>query len=291
MRDIVVASGKGGTGKTSVIAAFAKLAKERIVLGDCDVDASNLALLMPGTDVEEEPFFAGLRARIDEDKCSACGNCVDACRFDAMTLGPDLFPVVDDLTCEGCRACSVVCPEEAIVYVENRCGTLYMRETDEGPLIHASLGIAQDNSGKLVTRVRERAHALAEERGISTVLLDGPPGIGCPVHATLSGASLVIAVTEPTPSGVHDLKRLLDLCSHFKIKVAVIVNKFDLNNKLTSEIDKTVKDRGSELLGGVPFHKDVPRALARGESPLAVPIVNEALTRIWNHVEETLLLE
>ncbi len=285
MREIVVLSGKGGTGKTSFVAAFAKLASKRIALGDCDVDASNLALLMPGQDVVEEPFFAGLRARVDKDRCSLCGNCVDVCRYDALTFDPGLVPEVDDLACEGCRACSVVCPEEAISFVEHRSGTLYRRETEVGPLVHAALGIAQDNSGKLVACVRERTRTLADEQGIDTVLLDGPPGIGCPVHAALGGVSLVVAVTEPTPSGVHDLKRLLDLCSHFKLNVSVVVNKFDLNGRSTFEFEKIVQGRGAELIGWVAFHRGVPMALARGESPLAVPTIRDSLERIWSRID------
>jgi MinD superfamily P-loop ATPase len=283
VREIVVLSGKGGTGKTSFVAAFAKLTKEKIVLGDCDVDASNLALLMHGKDVTEEPFFAGQRARVDHGLCTLCGECVDVCRYGAMTLGETLE--IDDLKCEGCHACSVVCPVDALSYVENRCGTLYERETEAGPLVHAALGIAQDNSGKLVSLVRERARALAETRKIQTVILDGPPGIGCPVHAALSGVSLVVAVTEPTPSGVHDLKRLLELCVHFSLKVVVVINKFDLNEESTTELKNIIENNGGRLIGHVPFDRNVPMALARGESPLAVPVVREAVERIWESID------
>lgn len=284
MKEIAIVSGKGGTGKTSIVAAFAEIQQNQVVLGDCDVDASNLALLIPGLDVKEEPFFAGLRARIDEDRCSLCGECVEVCRFQALSLKDNLVPKVDKLACEGCRACSVVCGEEAISYDENRAGTLYMRETAAGPLIHAALGVAQDNSGKLVAEVRERARAEAEERGIDTILLDGPPGIGCPVHAAISGVSLVVAVTEPTPSGTHDLARLLKLCDHFKLKVVVIVNKYDLHGSWKPELEKIIERNGVDLVGTVPFHRDVPMALARGESPLSVPIVRESLERIWDRI-------
>ena len=288
MREIAILSGKGGTGKTSFVAAFATLAKEPVVLGDCDVDAANLALLMPGTDDRQEAFFAGKRARIDEELCIGCGDCMEVCRFDALKMSDkDNVPQVDDLMCEGCTACTLVCPEDAIHFIENRSGSIYQRETTVGPLVHASLGIAQDNSGKLVTRVRERARNLAEERGIDMVLYDGPPGIGCPVHATLSGVSLVIAVTEPTPSGVHDVERLLELSTHFDLKTVIVVNKFDLNQELTHALQHVAEARGASLIGGVPFHEGVPRALAKGESPLAVPIVREALQRIWTHIEKT----
>ncbi len=285
MREIVVVSGKGGTGKTSFVASFAALAGSTIALGDCDVDAANLALLMPGEDTHEEPFFAGRRARVAEDLCAGCGDCVEACRYDAIDL-EDGLALTNDLKCEGCRACSVVCPEDAISFVENRAGTLYHRETGAGPLVHGALGIAQDNSGKLVALVRERTRALAEERGIDTILLDGPPGIGCPVHAAIGGVNLVVAVTEPTPSGLHDLRRLMDLCEHFKLDVAVLVNKFNLNGKLSYGLERMVQDRGARFLGGVPFDKEVPMALSRGESPLTVPIVRKALERAWAYVED-----
>ena len=167
---IAMASGKGGTGKTSLVAAFATLANEQVVLGDCDVDAANLALLMPGTDECSEPFFAGQSARIDIDKCAGCGACVEVCRFRALKM-TDQAPLVDDLVCEGCRACRLICPGDAIHFIDNRSGIISQRETPAGPLVHASLGIAQDNSGKLVTRVRSLARRVAEERGIDTVLL------------------------------------------------------------------------------------------------------------------------
>ncbi len=285
MKEIVVLSGKGGTGKTSFTAAFARLASTELVLGDCDVDASNLGLLMPGRDTKEEPFFAGQRASVDRERCTGCGACIEVCRYEALSFKRNLFPEVDSLSCEGCRACSLVCSEEAISYVEHRSGTLYERECDTGPLVHAALGVAEDNSGKLVAKVRERTRTIAEAKGIGTVLLDGPPGIGCPVHAALTGVDLVVAVTEPTPSGVHDLTRLLDLCDHFGLSTEVIINKFDLNRDRRIELAAVTESRGATLAGAVPFSKDVPMALARGESPLAVPIVREALDRIWFHIE------
>ena len=285
MKEIAILSGKGGTGKTSLVAAFATLANEQVVLGDCDVDAANLALLMPGSDDCPEPFFAGQRARIEEAKCAGCGACVEVCRFDALEMR-DKAPSVDDLACEGCKACRLICPGDAIHFIDNRSGTIYQRETPDGPLVHASLGIAQDNSGKLVTRVRSLARKLAEERGIDTVLLDGPPGIGCPVHATLGGVGLVVAVTEPTPSGLHDVERLLELTTHFQLQTVVVVNKFDLNLELTESLHRKADERGASYVGGIPFHEDVPRALAKGDSPLRVPIVSEALQRIWVFIEK-----
>lgn len=285
MREILVVSGKGGTGKTSFVAALAQLAGRRVVLGDCDVDAANLSLLVQGTDVAADPFRAGYCARVNEPSCTGCSACLGVCRFGAIRMTADQSAMVDDLACEGCRACSLVCPEDAIEYSEKSVGKVYLRETKFGPLIHASLGIAQDNSGKLVARVREQSREQAEKRGIDTILLDGPPGIGCPVHAALTGVNLVVAVTEPTPSGAHDLKRLLDLCAHFELKAVVVINKFDLNRRSINKIEQILQDRCIELVGAVPFHVGVPRALAQGENPLVVPLVRESLERIWPRID------
>lgn len=281
MREIVVVSGKGGTGKTSFAAAFAQLADHPVVLGDCDVDAANLALLMPGEDVLTEPFFAGQRARVDEGLCTGCGVCELICRYDAIPVVDDLARA-DDLLCEGCRACQVVCPEGAISFADNRAGTVFLRETAVGPMVHAALGIAQDNSGKLVAKVREDVRKIAMQRGIQVAILDGPPGIGCPVHAAIGRTNLVIAVTEPSPSGAHDLERLLELTRHFDLDTVVVVNKFDLNPALTEEIEATSRKHHARPVGRVPFHEDVPRALKRHETPLSVPPVSTALTEIWD---------
>jgi MinD superfamily P-loop ATPase len=285
VREIVVLSGKGGTGKTSMVAAFAALAAEPLVLGDCDVDAANLALLHPGEALREEPFFAGRRARIDAAACTGCMACVEACRYRALALGPVPVPLVDDLACEGCGACAVVCQFDAVGFVPNRSGTVYVSDAAAGALIHGALGIAQDNSGKLVARVRELAREAAGERGCELVLLDGPPGIGCPVHAALGGVSLVVAVTEPTLSGRHDLERLFELCAHFDLECAVLVNKHDLAPTVTEQIEGLARERGARLLGRVPFDEAVPRAVARGESPLAVPRVRAALERAWERID------
>ena len=283
MKEIVVVSGKGGTGKTSFTASFAHLVKGPVALGDCDVDAANLALLMPGEDFLEEPFLAGQRARVDEGRCTGCGECENACRYNAIPVIDDLAKV-NDLLCEGCRACSVVCPEECIAFVNNRAGTLFHRETSAGPMVHGALGIAQDNSGKLVAKVRAETKLTAKERNIDLAIFDGPPGIGCPVHAAVGGVDLVVAVTEPSSSGAHDLKRMLDLCDHFKLESAVVVNKYDLSMAVTEEIEEMVKKRGAHTVGRVPFDEGVPKALARGEVPLVIPQVKTALENTWRDI-------
>lgn len=288
MKEIVLVSGKGGTGKTSFVASFAELNGRSVALGDCDVDAANLALLLPGIDETREPFLAGHRARIEPEMCTGCLMCMETCRFAAILLREDGLPHVDELSCEGCRACSVVCPAEAIGFAQNRAGTVFQRNTRCGPLVHAALDAAQGNSGKLVARVREQTRNIAAELGLELVLIDGPPGIGCPVHASLGGATLVVAVTEPTPSGLHDLVRMIDLLQHFGLESVLLVNKWDLNPQMTEAIERTARDRGVRPIGRVPFDGRVAMALAQGRTPLAVPPVRRALKRAWLEIGHTL---
>jgi MinD superfamily P-loop ATPase len=209
---------------------------------------------------------------------------METCRFAAIRFREGHLPQVDELSCEGCRACSVVCPAEAIEFLQNRAGTIFQRETRCGPLVHAMLGVAQGNSGKLVARVREQTRNIAEERGLELALIDGPPGIGCPVHASLGGADLVVAVTEPTPSGLHDLLRMIDLLHHFKLHSVLLVNKWDLNPQLTESIERTARARGATPIGRVPFDARVPIALAHGKTPLVVPPVRRALKKAWHAI-------
>lgn len=284
MRQIAVISGKGGTGKTSVVASLVKIAG-RAVAADCDVDAANLALLVPGEDVHRERFVAGRRAQIDPEICAGCGACVRDCRFGALALDEKTETTrVDPLACEGCGVCRLVCPTGAVSFRDNVAGEWMIRETDSGPLVHAALGVAQDNSGKLVARVRQEAQRLAGEKGHGLVIIDGPPGIGCPVHATVTGVDLVLVVTEPTASGEHDLERVLSLADHFGLAVSVLVNKWDLSEQHTSRIETLSRKRGADVVGQMPFDPEVPRALARGELPLVVPSIASALEECASHV-------
>lgn len=287
MKQLVVISGKGGTGKTSLVASLARVAAEHVplVMVDCDVDAANLALLFPGDDTLAEPFLAGRRAVIDELACSGCGECVESCRFSAIALGPDDVAAPDLLKCEGCGVCAQVCPEDAVDFIENRAGTWFRRPTDAGELVHARLGIAQDNSGKLVAHVRQVARDVAAERGAELILIDGPPGIGCPVHAALTGGDLALIVTEPTPSGEHDLVRTLELTTHFEMSAAVLVNKADLSPEVTERIRALTERAGAAWLGTLPFDPEIPHALARGELPLAVPSIKERIVEVWRETE------
>jgi len=283
MKELVVVSGKGGTGKTSFTASFAQLSKNKIALGDCDVDAANLALLMPGDDQHSEPFFAGQHAKVDEALCTGCAACSDVCRYNAIQV-IDNLATVKKLACEGCRSCSVVCPTDAITFKDNQAGTLFTRETSSGPMIYAELGIAQDNSGKLVAEVRKQTIKAAENQGIELAIFDGPPGIGCPVHAAIGGVHLIIAVTEPSSSGLHDLERMIELSTHFNLRTVVIINKYDLSPATTKEIELRTLALGSKVIGKIHFDERVPKVLSQGLSPLAVPAIKEQLEIIWQKI-------
>ncbi len=289
MKEIVVVSGKGGTGKTSITAACGQLASGRVAMGDCDVDASNLALLLPGKDIKEEPFEAGERAKVIEELCSGCGLCSLECRFRALSMSGGVA-VVSDLRCEGCRLCGFVCPENAIEFEANRAGTIYWRETQDGPLVHAALGVAQDNSGKLVAKVRQVTARVARERGLRIVLFDGPPGIGCPVHAAVGGTDLVVVVTEPSVSGAHDFERIVKLSRHFDLPVVAIVNKVGLHSPSDKKILELAGDLDVRVLAQVPFDPRVPSALARGLSPLTVKPVAERIEAAWEVIFEDICL-
>jgi MinD superfamily P-loop ATPase len=288
MKQVAVISGKGGTGKTSVAASLVHLCGRAIAV-DCDVDAANLALLVHGEDVLSEPFVAGRRARIDADTCAACYACAASCRSRAIVLDNETDPPrIDPLLCDGCGVCSLTCPTDAISYADNVAGSWMIRRTSSGLLVHAALGIAQDNSGKLVSRVREEARRLARIEDHDLILIDGPPGIGCPVHASITGVDLVLAVTEPTASAEHDLARVLDLADHFKLEAAVLVNKHDLDPDRTQRITTMCADRGVEVAGHMPFDEEVPRALSRGELPLKVASIDEGLREAWKRLKTIL---
>ena len=257
MKQVTILSGKGGTGKTTITGSFAALAEEP-VLADCDVDASNLHLILNPV-VKETMEFKGLNlAEIDPEKCTRCGLCMKLCRFNAIheyTVNP--------IHCEGCKVCVVNCPVEAIIFNERVCGHAYLSETEYGPMSHARLTPGMENSGKLVTLVRQNAAKLAEETGRELVLVDGPPGIGCPVIASLSNVDAAVAVVEPTLSGIHDLKRALQLLEHFEITPGVIINKYDLNIENTASIKGFCEECEIPVLGMIPFDENVTKAIVQ----------------------------
>ena len=274
MKEVVVLSGKGGTGKTSIVGSFAALEKNK-VLADCDVDAADLHLLLQPTIKEEHDFWSGQVAAIDEEKCTRCGLCEELCRFDAIR---DFQ--VDAVSCEGCGFCSHICPAEAITMKENLAGRWSVSDTRYGPLVHARLGIAQENSGKLVATVRKQAREIAENLGSDYIIGDGPPGIGCPVISSLSGADLALLVTEPTLSGQHDLERVLGVCNHFKVPVIVCINKYDINEENSHQIEGSCLSQGVEVAARIPFDNAVTEAMVQG-----VPLVEYSRNGISQQIE------
>jgi len=281
MKELVVISGKGGTGKTTILASFAALAG-RAVLADCDVDAPDLYLLLHPEINHQEEFRGGQLAVIDRERCLRCGRCREVCRFEAITPGFSVEP----LDCEGCGACRVVCPAEAIELRERVAGDWFRGQTKYGPMVYARLRPAEENSGKLVALVRKQARVQAERDGIELLLTDGPPGIGCPVIATLGNADLALIVTEPTPSGMHDLERALALCSHFRVPAAVCVNKFDLNPGLEAKIHEFCAESQIAVTHSIPFDESVTKAIQQG-----LPLVeygrgtaSRAVAAVWQEV-------
>ncbi|MFH1487710.1 MAG: 4Fe-4S binding protein [Pseudomonadota bacterium] len=261
MKELVIISGKGGTGKTSILAAFASLAKSK-VLCDADVDAADLHLIMDPQIMERHDFESGHRATINQDKCTRCGLCRDLCRWNAIS---EDF-VVDPIACEGCGVCHYFCPEEAIDFPLNTCGEWFISDTRFGPMVHARLGIAEENSGKLVTLVRKEGKKLAEDKGMDLILTDGAPGVGCPVIASIGGADAVLVVTEPTVSGEHDMERVIRLADFFHTPALVCVNKADLNMEKAGDIEKFALNRKLAFLGHIPFDPFFTRAMVQGQT-------------------------
>ena len=281
IKQLAIVSGKGGTGKTTIAAAFASLAKNKVMV-DCDVDAADLYLLLRPKVLKQEKYFGGRSPRIDLDKCTQCGLCTEVCRFHAIENG-----VVDYVSCEGCGFCSHICPEDAITMEEAFSGDWFVSDTPYGPFVHARLGIGEENSGKLVTVVRKKATEITKEKGLDLILIDGPPGIGCPVTASMTGVDLVLAVTEPTLSGIHDLERILKLADHFKIPSAVCINKFDINLENTDRIAAYCEKNGSKIIGKIPYEPKVVEALVNRKTVMEYPCneIQGIVHRMWEEVE------
>ncbi len=282
MKQIAVVSGKGGTGKTSLVASLAALAKGRAVTADCDVDAPDLHLILQPTVRERREFFGMKKAFIDESKCTKCGSCIDHCRFGAVR---DFQ--IDPALCEGCGVCTLVCSSEAVAMIDRLSGYAYVSDTRFGPMVHAELFPGEEASGKLVAMVREMARDLAASQKLDLVLIDGSPGIGCPVIASLTGVDLALVVTEPTISGEHDLERILGVTEHFRIETQVCINKHDLNLAAAQRIEDLCRERGVKVAGKIPFDSSVVDAMVLSKSvvELGGPAA-EAILGLWSMLEE-----
>jgi MinD superfamily P-loop ATPase len=272
MKQILIISGKGGTGKTVLAASIAVLAKNK-VMADCDVDAADLHLLLQPS-IKEKFIFKGMpKVTVDQTRCTGCGDCIGICEYEAIARdSEDNSKVkIDPISCEGCQVCTHICPVDAINIYDNAAGEWYISETKYGSMIHAKLGIAEENSGKLVSVVRQKATKIAQEKHCDYVIIDGPPGIGCPVIASLSGVDLALVVTEPTLSGIHDMERVIGLARHFNVKAACVVNKFDINPVNTQNIFDWCKANKISVFGKIMYDSSVPESIARG-----IPVVEYA---------------
>ena len=292
MKQLVILSGKGGTGKTTVAAALAHLASQELsaVLADADVDAANLELVLDPAKQEEHDFRSGQVAVIDPEACTACGICADVCRFEAAVPGDEAYRV-EPLACEGCASCFYQCPEEAIRMEEQHAGMWFRSDSRFGPLFHAHLFAGQENSGKLVTLVKQQGRLRALDTGAELLVVDGPPGIGCPVISASAGADMALHVVEPTVSGVHDLERIMGTTDHFGVPSLVAINKADLNLARSEEIAAFCAERGVQVVGRIPYDTVVTEAMVQGQPVTAYTDgpVAEALRTVWSQIKERLL--
>jgi MinD superfamily P-loop ATPase len=285
IRQICVISGKGGTGKTSIVASFASLSNQAI-LADCDVDAANLDLVLAHKTIETHEFMGLSKAYISRDKCVKCDACSELCRWEAIS-----DYTVDPLSCEGCGLCSHICPNDAISMKDVVAGHWYLSETPYGPLVHARLGVGQGNSGKLVTIIRKKAMDIAKETGIDLIIMDGPPGIGCPVIASITGVDLALIVTEPSVSGIHDMERVMAVCQSFSVPFMVCINRYDLNETMSAEIEDACKERGIAVAAKIPFDKNVTYAILDSTSIVEHKCnqVTTIITELWQRLLDRLI--
>lgn len=295
MKEIVVISGKGGTGKTSIVASFAALAKNA-VLADCDVDAADLHLVLQPDIKKTRDFSGGKLASIITAKCIGCGRCEDVCNFDAAIFNGPANDVVertytiDSIACEGCKVCVEFCPVDAIEFEDTINGQWFISNTRFGPMVHAKLGIAQENSGKLVSLIRKEAKRIATEQNRDLIIVDGSPGIGCPVIASITGANLVLAVTEPTISAQHDLDRVIELTEHFRIPTAVCINKYDINVKIAEAIERKTNERDLKVVGRIAYDTAVTKAQLAAKSIVEYSNngLKEQIVLLWESILDIL---
>ena len=293
MKELVVISGKGGTGKTSIVASFAAMDGKK-VLADCDVDAADLHLVLEPTVRHSEEFYGGNQPVVRTEDCVGCGECLARCRFDAVRMDGDgageaTFSI-DPIGCEGCGVCVHVCPVDAIDFPKKKSGDWFISDTRHGTMVHAKLGVAEENSGKLVTLVRSQAKQVAKKQGAPFIIVDGAPGIGCPVIASITGADLVLVVTEPTMSGMHDLERVIELARHFNIKPTVCINKSDLNEDVAKTIERRSAEFGADVIGKVRYDIAVTKAQLQKKSIVEYSdgAVAQEIIKMWEIIKETL---
>ena len=287
-KELVIISGKGGTGKTSIVSSFATLAENKILV-DCDVDAADLHLILKPEIQKTTEFYSGKTAEIIQDKCIQCGKCIEVCRFEAISKD---F-IVNEISCEGCGTCFYQCPSDAINFEKTKSGEWFESNTRFGKLIHAKLGVAEENSGKLVSEIRNYARLLAHREGQDLIVVDGSPGIGCPVIASISGASLVVVVTEPTLSGLHDAQRVLELTKHFNIPACMCINKFDINLDMAEKIEDFCKKENIEIVGKISYSKYFTSAMIKEQSLIEFSPDGEISAKIktmWKRLEERLTI-
>jgi MinD superfamily P-loop ATPase len=293
-KELVLISGKGGTGKTSLVASFAALSKSK-VLADCDVDAADLHLIVSPQIEYSEPFSGSKRALIKSEECLGCGGCEELCVFGA--IHPDGTSDryhrsfhIDPMACEGCGVCAWFCPASAIELTPRPSGQWFVSRTRFGPMVHGELRPGEENSGKLVSKIREKARAIAEDEGLELVIIDGAPGVGCPVIASVTGADMALIVTEPTLSGLHDLKRVVLLLKHFGIPGAVCINKHDINPGIAEKVEISCRESDISIAGRIRYSEDVVRAIVSGEPVVEYsrgPIAKD-VQRVWLEVENIL---
>nr|WP_048135825.1 ATP-binding protein [Methanolobus tindarius] len=286
MKQLTVISGKGGTGKTTFTSSFAALA-QNAVIADCDVDAADMHLILQPEIFETHDFYGLDVASVNRNLCTDCGICVSSCRFAAICSDK----VIDVYKCEGCGVCEYVCPENAVSMIKKKAGEYYCSNTRFGPLVHAKLGVGEEASGKLVSEVRSRASELAEESGKDLIVVDGPPGTGCAVIAATTGTDLVLVVTEPTKSGVHDLERVVQVARHFRIPVVVCINKCDINDKLSVSIVEYCKNNGIPVMGMLPYDDVVIESMVAGKSVVEYSDgqISESIRLVWEKLEDLLM--
>jgi MinD superfamily P-loop ATPase len=289
MKEIVIISGKGGTGKTSVAASFAMLVKKEAVIADCDVDAADMHLLLEPDFAQSDDFYSGTMAVIYQNKCTKCGKCETVCRFDAINVISDKYEV-NKLNCEGCGYCARICPEGAIENIDRNVGTWHISTIKTGAMmVHAKLGIGADNSGKLVAHVKDIAKKIAFDADKEYVIIDGSPGIGCPVIASISGVNFVLIVTEPTMSGLHDLQRVYELVKKFKIPTGCIINKSDLNNKVTKQISKYLEVENIAHIASIPYDDTFTTSMMNGKTIIESKntILKNMVMESWEKIQST----